>query len=128
MQIKDTIVELMTEDVQATVDFYQNLLDFQMVASDIEDGKMYWAELQLGTFRLSLKEEKKHKAEAPFLANTPIGGSVVLCFQVNDIHECYTRLAAKCQTLNHPHITPCGAIDFSMKDINGYVLTFEQTT
>ncbi len=126
MQVNNTIVELMVNSVNHTVDFYQDLLGFKLVNSDLENGVMYWAELRLGNFRLSLKAEAKHKTEAPFLSDVSMGGSVVLCFQVDDLEAFYEKVSAKCATLNHPHLTPCGARDFSMKDINGYVLTFEQ--
>ena len=126
MKINATILELMVKSVEETVTFYQEMLGFQLIASDEEDGKTYWALLQLGDFKLSFKNEEKHKVEAPFLKDETIGGSVVLCFQVDDINATYDIIKAKCDTLNHPHITPCGAIDFSMRDINGYVLTFEQ--
>jgi uncharacterized glyoxalase superfamily protein PhnB len=127
MEIKGTVVELMVGSVAETARFYQDMLGFHLAHSDQENGKMYWAELHLGTFRLSIKEEHKHKLEAPFLQHYSIGGSVILCFQVEDIQAAYAKIEAKCQTLNHPHLTPCGAVDFSMKDINGYILTFEQT-
>ena len=126
MKINGTIIELMVNNVKETIEFYRNMLGFELVASDEANGVVYWAELQLGSFRLSLKEASKHKSEAPFLKDVSIGGSVVLCFQVADIQEAYIKMEAKCQTLNHPHLTPCGAMDFSMLDVNGYVLTFEQ--
>ncbi|MEL7121565.1 MAG: VOC family protein [Bacteroidota bacterium] len=126
MKINTTILELMVNSVEETVAFYQDMLDFQLIASDEEEGKIYWAMMQLGEFKLSFKNEDKHKAEAPFLKDETIGGSVVLCFHVDDINTTYDLIKAKCDTLDHPHITPCGAIDFSMRDINGYVLTFEQ--
>ena len=126
MQIHQSIVELTVQDVGRSLYFYQGILGFEKIMEDQEQDRIYWVLLGLNGFQLSLKEEEKQRQEAPFLQGQPRGGSMLLCFQVNDIQATYAHILQHCQTLNHPHLTPCGATDFSMRDLDGYVLTFQQ--
>ncbi|MBX2872181.1 MAG: VOC family protein [Saprospiraceae bacterium] len=126
MQIYQSIVELTVKNVGLSLAFYQHMLGFKKLAEDRAGDQIYWALLDLNGFQLSLKEEAKQKDESPFLVDQPRGGSMLLCFHVKDINATYNTVAAKCKTLNHPHLTPCGATDFSMKDMDGYILTFQE--
>lgn len=126
MQIKGAIVELMVQNVDQSIHFYQEVLGFSLVASDQENAVIYWAELELGHFRLALKDEAKQRKEAVFFRHTPIGASASLCFIVDDINIAYAKVKQQFQTLNYPHLTPCGIREFSMKDLDGYVITIEQ--
>lgn len=126
MQIRQSIVELTVQDVEKSIDFYQHLLGFEKVAEDRHGGTTYWALLHLNGFQMSLKETAKQQQESPFLRDQATGGSMLLCFHVEDINATYAQVVAHFKTLNHPHLTPCGATDFSMKDLDGYVLTFQE--
>ncbi|NRB49433.1 MAG: VOC family protein [Saprospiraceae bacterium] len=126
MQIYQSIVELTVQNVERSLSFYQELLGFEKIMEDKQEDQIYWVLLSLQGFQLSLKEEEKQRQESPFLKGQPKGGSMLLCFHVHDIQATYSHVRQRCQTLNHPHLTPCGATDFSMRDLDGYVLTFQQ--
>lgn len=125
--IKSLTIELMTANMEASISFYQDLLNFELLASETnESGETVWALLEQNGVQLSLKEDQKLRKELPFLQDVLIGGSVFLCFTVSDLHKVYDRVSEYCDTINHPHLTPCGNMDFSMLDVNGYLLTFEK--
>lgn len=126
MQIYQSIVELTVQNVGKSLAFYQKILGFEKLAEDRVGDQIYWALLGLNNFRLSLKDEAKQKKESPFLVDQPRTGGMLLCFHVDDINATYAQVLAQCETLNHPHLTPCGATDFSMKDLDGYILTFQE--
>jgi len=126
MHISLITLELMTDSVDDSVFFYEKVLGFEMVASEVdEEGKKYWALTTNGPFRLSFKRTDRIKQEVDFFENTQVGGSSCLCLQVDDLQQVYAEVEAGCKLLDHPHLTPCGTTQFSMRDNNGYVLTFE---
>ena len=125
MKINNIVVEYVVEDVEATIAFYQQLLNFKLEVFEKENDHMYWAKLVKENFQISFKDAKKINGEYSFIKNVPIGGSITLVLQVDDIHETYAIIQQKCELLNHPHLTACGATEFSVKDPNGYFITFE---
>ena len=128
MEYKGFVLELMVKNVSESVDFYTDILGFELVADEKENGMTYWAQLRLSDFILSLKEEDRIKKEVEFMKDRKAGGGAIICIQLREIEEFYTQLEEKCRVLNHPHLTPCGATEFSMQDNNGYVITFEKYT
>ena len=126
MKLNEIIVELMVQDVATSIAFYKNVLGFTEVATEIEHGKTEWAKLTCNGFNISFKDEAKLKREVSYMHNQPIGGSIGICIVVDDVHSLHATFEEKFKTINHPHLTPCGATSFSMRDLDGYVLTFEE--
>jgi uncharacterized glyoxalase superfamily protein PhnB len=65
--------------------------------------------------------------EVPDFVSQPIGGSFSLYIHVDDIEKLYQKIQQKKITLiQELHKTFYGAREFSIKDMNGYVLYFAQ--
>ena len=127
MEIKANCLELMVKEIEPTIQFYQIVLGFDLVEKEADEtGKLYWALISLHDFKVSFKEEQRLKREYPFFQHKKVGGSVALVFEVKDLEGVHEKIKLKCETLNHPHLTPCGSKEFSMLDNNGYILTFER--
>lgn len=122
---QEIVLELMVEDVGRSMGFYREVLGFQLLAQEAAEGKTYWAKLELNGFLISFKSREKAAEESPFLLAGPPGGSLSICLQVPDIREAYAEVERQCELLDFPHLTPCGSTQFSLKDPDGYVLTFE---
>ncbi len=126
MKVNGIVLELMVKDVEKTIRFYQQVLGFELAASERDKDKMYWAMMVLNGFFLSFKEEQTLKREVDFMKDRTIGGSTAICFQVDGLEEFHSKVNKACEVLNHPHTTVYDATQFSMKDNNGYILTFEK--
>ena len=127
MQINGIILELMVHDVSTTIDFYQQALGFELVASEKDQSdKLYWAQMKFQDFLISFKDEHRVKAESTFMQTRSVGGGIAICILVNEINDLHSSFVQKFDTLDYPHLTPCGATQFSLQDNNGYVITFER--
>ena len=126
MKVNQIALELMVRDVAETVEFYKSALGFELLMSEEEEGKMYWAKLGMKEFYVSFKEEQRLKREVDFMKDQFIGGSIAICLQVEDLTGFHNKVSEACDLLDHPHLTPCGATQFSMKDNNGYIVTVEK--
>ena len=117
----------MVPDVDQTVYFYHKVIGFELLAQE-EDagGSIYWALICLNGFKISFKDELRMKKEVPYLKETQVGSSAAICFKVDDLEGYWEKTKNQCDLLDHPHITPCGSTQFSMKDLHGYLLTFER--
>ena len=127
MKVSEIILELMVKDVEETLSFYQDILGFELLANEVDaDGRIYWAKLQFNNFLISFKDEKRLKEESEFMRGRQIGGGIAICIVVDDINTIHNDYSKKFRMLDHPHITPCGATQFSIQDNSGYVITFEK--
>lgn len=125
MQIKEVILELMVEDVQAAVDFYERKLGFTKVAGEEKDGALHWAQVKIGSFLLSFKEEREMRKLFPKLKPQK-GATAALCIVVPDLEEMYKKLEGQVTLVQSPWYTDCGTIDFTIQDNQGYYITFQQ--
>lgn len=126
MHVTTTSIELMVDDVPLTLSFYQQVLGAKVLAQEEESGLLYWALVDLAGTRVSFKNAVRLRKEATFFRDTTVGGAIALCLNVDDLQASYAFVQQACDTLDHPHLTPCGGKQFSLKDNNGYVITFEQ--
>lgn len=126
MTSNGVVVELMVNDIQNTISFYEEILGFRLLVKEDHDGKLEWAKMELDNFQISFKPAYKMKKEVPYFKNTSMGGTLSVCIAVDDLTGYYERIKKQFELLDYPHLTPCGSTQFSMLDPNGYVITFEQ--
>lgn len=110
MKANEIILEFMVKDVAETIRFYQEALTFELVASEAGASQMlYWAKMKFSNYYISFKEEQRLKRESSFMVGREVGGSIALCFVVDDLEGIHRDIQSKFKTLDHPHLTPCGA-------------------
>lgn len=126
MKSSEIAIELMVENVDESIYFYEYILGFELLMEEMQDGIREWAKMKHGDFILCFKHDKKYRSEFPLFSDEPIGGTITLIFVVEELEEFYAQVKDKMSMIEHPHLTPCGAFSFSMKDNNGYVLTIER--
>lgn len=128
MELKDLTPNLMVKDVKATIDFYKNILGFNVFATVPEDAesKLVFAIVQSGKVMLMFQEEESIKGEYPQLNGFARGGGLTFYLHVTDIHALYEQLKGKVTIAKELHKTFYGSTDFAIEDCNGYILTFSQ--
>ncbi len=126
MEVNSIVLEYVVNNLEESIEFYKDILGFELLMWEKEEEEMYWAKLKKGSFELSLKQRARINEELPFMKEVVTGGTITMVLQVDNVLEAYEKVSQQCQLLNYPHLTPCGATDFSMKDPNGYFITIEQ--
>jgi len=119
MTNKGIVLELMVNNMDETIQFYEEILGFQTLIKEERKGLLEWAKLELQGFQVSFKPEAKMKEEVAFMKNKEIGGTLSVCIGVDDLTAYYEITEEKFRVLNYPHLTPCGSTQFSMLDPNG---------
>ena len=116
-------------NVDETVQFYHDLLGFELIASvpDKAAGKpLDWAFVQAGPVTLMFQQEQNLKDEYKNLATHPIGGAFTLYLTISHFETAYAKAKTMATVLIEPHKTFYGAMEFAIKDLNGYTLTLAE--
>lgn len=119
--------DLMVEDVQATVDWYERVFDAEVAATlpSDADANYFWAQVMIDDSPLMIQDRESLERKLPVLEGAPVGGSVALYVDVDDAKALYDDLeAADVEIVNSPHETEFGWRQFAVTDCNGYVLWF----
>ena len=125
--LKQLTPNLMVEDVNGTIDFYTNILGFEVLATVPETGQFNWAMLKQGNVEIQLQVRASLSEEIPSFRDKPIGGALTLYIGMDGIQELYERLKDKVTIVQDMHTTFYGTREFAIGDSNGFVLSFAET-
>ncbi|RKR82176.1 putative glyoxalase superfamily protein PhnB [Mucilaginibacter gracilis] len=112
-------------NITETIEFYK-LLGFNTIMTVPEEGVDYiWAMMSNGNVNLMFQTFESLGNELPEVTRTD-GGSLLLYIKLKGIRDFFETIKDKVTILKGLEKTFYGATEFSIKDINGYVLTFAE--
>ena len=127
MAVNSLTPNLMVEDVEATVEWYERVFDAKRVATlpaDAETG-YFWAQVMVEQSPLMFQERANLEEKLPDLEGTDVGGSTVFYVDVNDAQQMHDRLeTAGVDIIKGITETDFGWRQFAATDCNGYILWF----
>jgi len=126
MEYKNLMPNLMVKDVGKTIDFYANVLGFNVLAAVPEKKPFVFAMINANGILISFQEEKSIKEEYPQLENFLEGGCFTLYIKVTDVNELFEKVKGKATIAKELHKTIYASTEFAIEDCNGYILTFAQ--
>ena len=118
---------LMVENVDKAIAFYQDILGFSVVASvpGKHDG-LQFAILSKDKLTLMLQEKRNFIEEYPVLDTDKVHPSISLYITVDNFDALYEEIKGKHPINTELHTTFYGAKEFAITDADGYVLTFTE--
>lgn len=122
VKFKHTTPMLKASNIQATVEFYTDLLGFNV--------DMLWPENKPTLCELS-KEDVRIMFDVGADWDSPGASPSVtgqLVFDVSDVSTLHENLKSKVEVLWGPEVYAYGRREFSIKDPNGYRLVFSEIT
>lgn len=118
---------LMVENVDKAVAFYQDFLGFAVVASvPGKNDQLQFAILSQGSLMLMMQEKSNFIEEYPVLNTPKVQPSVSLYIAVDNFDELYHDIKSKYPINTELHTSFYGAREFAITDTDGYVLTFTE--
>ncbi|MCE5286812.1 MAG: VOC family protein [Pelosinus sp.] len=115
---------LMVDNVNETVKFYQEVLGFSLVMSVPETGTFLWAMMSSEKVSLMFQERKSMLEEYPMLKDTSVGGGLTFYIKIKNVRSLYNKVQGRARIVLDLHKTFYGAEEFALQDPNGFVLTF----
>ena len=126
MTLQSLTPNLMVEDVNAAVDWYKDMLGFELKISNPESGTFEWAMIQSGEATLMFQTRSSLAGELPEFKDMPVGATGNFFIRLDDVKALYDRISGKVKIISDLKKTFYGSEEFSITDNNGYILTFAQ--
>ena len=126
MEFQSLMPNLMVKDVAKTIEFYKNVLGFNVLTTVPENEPFVFAIVNANNVTISFQEEKSMKEEYSQLNKFAGGGGLTLYINVANVNELFEKVKGKATIAKEIHKTFYGSTDFAIEDCNGYILTFSQ--
>lgn len=120
MKLKQLIPLMESDDMQATLDFYTQTLDFKVYDVAKNDRGIYWCSLYRDDAEIMFTDRNAHSKEKRATFNG------VLYFYPDDVDELWKELKDKVTVEWTPQDFGYGMYDFAIRDNNDFILAFGQ--
>lgn len=126
MQVTGITANLLTDDMAATLTFYEEVLGFQRVSQVPDEAPFVWAMLQAGDASVMFQTRESLADEYPALLESPTGTGLTLFVTIDDVKAMRERVEGKAELSKDLHRTFYGMEEFALCDPNGLIITFAQ--
>jgi uncharacterized glyoxalase superfamily protein PhnB len=115
---------IFVRDMNETIEYYRHL-GFEVTMTVPEEGDLVWAMMSCGNVSFMFQSFESLGEELPEISRQD-GGSLLLYIQTKEIVLFHDRIKDKVNIIKGLEKTFYGATEFSIQDINGYILTFAE--
>ena len=126
MELIKLVPNLMVDDVNKTVQYYEDVLDYILGMNFPEEGAWDWALMKRDGIELMFQSKKTMVKELLPLKDKTVGATVSLYITVDDVKAYYKMIKDKVTIVQQLHPTEYGTEEFSFQDCNGYILIYAQ--
>jgi uncharacterized glyoxalase superfamily protein PhnB len=115
---------IFVKDINKTIAFYKQL-GFSVAATVPEQGNFDWAMMTCGKVTFMFQTFDSLGSDLSAITRQD-GGSLLLYIQTKGIRQFYEQIKDKINIVKRLEKAFYGATEFSIQDINGYILTFAE--
>ena len=127
MNLNTITPNLMVNDVEETIEYYTDILGFTLLRTVPEEGDLDWAMVKRNDVVMMFQSSKSLKSKMPRLQSEKPGGGLTFYIKVDGITELHDQLFHnEVEIISELESTFYGTLEFSIIDVNGYVLTFSE--
>lgn len=118
------IPQLTVKNLAQTVDFYSQILGFEVLQSVRQSDELSYVLLKSGNVLLAFQSESYLKDKYPQLKAGKAGKGSALIIETPAINRFYERIKGRTEVISNLTVTFFGAQEFVISDPEGYVLIF----
>jgi uncharacterized glyoxalase superfamily protein PhnB len=122
--MKSISPNIFVRDLNETINYYKHL-GFELTMTVPEEGDLVWAMMTSGKVSFMFQSFESLGEELPEISRQD-GGSLLLYIQIKEIKQYHDRIMDKVNVIKGLEKTFYGYTEFSIKDLNGYILTFAE--
>ena len=127
MNLESIVPNLMVEDVRQTINYYHGVLGFKTVSTFPEGAdELISAVVKKGNVKLTFQSEDNLKEELPELRHDEPAGGFTIVFEMTGVNEYYDYLYTTADVVDQIKDSKYGKRQFTIRDVNGYYLTFAE--
>jgi uncharacterized glyoxalase superfamily protein PhnB len=124
MKMNSVSPNIFVKEITKTVEFYEKL-GFKVYITVPEEGEPVFVLMTCGEVTFMFQTFESLGEDIPEIKRDN-GGSLLLYIQVEDILDLYKMIHKEVMVIKELEKTFYGSTEFSIKDINGYILTFSE--
>ena len=124
--LKKLTPNLMVEDVAQTLEFYEDVLGFNVVMTLPEAAPFDFAIVSRDGVELMFQSRQSLSENVPALTGSTIGASQTFYIDVSGINDLYEQIRDRVEILVDLHTTFYGTQEVYFRDLNGYILSFSE--
>ncbi|MBN1298108.1 MAG: VOC family protein [Actinobacteria bacterium] len=125
--LKKLTPNLIVDDVNKTVDFYQNTLgSFELVLTDPKKGQFDWALMRCEDVEIMFQSKKSLTEKIPGFSEQKTGGTVIIYIEVDSIETFYNWIKDRVKIVAELTDTEYRMREFLIEDCNGFIIAFAQ--
>lgn len=117
---------VIVHDVNKTVEYYNRFLGFTLIASVPETGTYNWAMVTRDGVSLMFQSLESLHEDMPSLKIELKGSIGTFFIKLKGIEQFHDELKGQVEIASDMRITFYGMKEFTIRDLNGYFLTFAQ--
>lgn len=126
MPLSKLTPNMMVENVAETVDFYRDVLGFDLIMAVPEGNPVDWALMQRDEVEVMFQARASLTDELPLFAGRPIGGALTFYIDMQGVEALYEQIRAQVRVVQDLQTTFYGKREFAIQDCNGFILTFAE--
>jgi uncharacterized glyoxalase superfamily protein PhnB len=126
LSVKKLTPNLIVSNVEQSIAFYRDVLGFTVAQTVPDAAPFVFAAVQAGPVEIFLNAPDAAYAEYPSFRDRPIGGTLTLFIEVEQIGEAYEALTNRVNVVMPFEKKWYGVTEFAIVDPDGYVITFAQ--
>ncbi|MDR2084498.1 MAG: bleomycin resistance family protein [Bacteroidales bacterium] len=126
LEYESLTANLGVENLDETVRFYTEILEFNLVMKAPETGELQWVMLSNGNAVIMFQDMDSLKVEFPNMSYNPSKSAITFYVKVKNMHTLYEKLKGSVYLLGELQRTFYGADEFTIMDNNGYILTITE--
>jgi len=115
---------IFVRDINETIEYYKHL-GFEVAMTVPEEGDLVWAMMSCGNVNFMFQSFASLGEELPGISRQD-GGSLLLYIQIKEIRQFHDRIKDRVNVIKGLEKTFYGATEFSIIDLNAYILTFAE--
>jgi catechol 2,3-dioxygenase-like lactoylglutathione lyase family enzyme len=124
--LKKLTPNLVVADVSRSIAFYRDVLGFSLEQTVPDIAPFVFASVTSGTVEIFLNAPAPAHEEYPAFKDRPIGGTLTLFMEVENIRVSYDELKDRVQVVMPLETKWYGVTEFAFLDPDGYIITFAQ--
>jgi uncharacterized glyoxalase superfamily protein PhnB len=118
-------INLFVKDINKSITFYKQL-GFEIVMSVPEQGDLVWAMITCGGVSIMLQTMASMGDELPDIDRKQTGGPLIFYIKLKQIRNFYEQIKDEVEVVKGLEKTFYGATEFTIKDADGFHLTFAE--
>jgi uncharacterized glyoxalase superfamily protein PhnB len=127
MTFKKLTPNLVVRDVEASLNFYRNILGFDLGFTVPEQAPYVFGSVTSGAVEIFFNDHKAVAEDYPALSAKPIGGSLTLFIEVKGIADLYKKLQQHGVNITMPIKDQFyGMREFAFEAPEGWIITFAE--